>query len=713
MDNNKRLLIKKDIFENNNNGCNNNGDLFLKIWRNVIIRKEILKYMGLFKIHRFKMIFSSVTEIDQYPFKEFLCNVQLGIPKRTFQIPYLHQTMEINDFLEFKLPSSVSVLTIIDYNREYSNGFCRYIRPSSIPSSVKVLNFIKQDDYIKSSKFCNLAPTIDSGDIINLNNNNNNNNNNFGNNYFISDDNNNIYLENEISAYVISNGEQLIPFGVQYLNYQFNLEERSNFVQFNNLPNTVKILEIKRKIPSKFKNEDPICFLPNSIKKLSFDLITMLKPNFLPQSITELYLGNADNVYTSFKYNSNHGNDDDDNDGGCHSNGLIEKGILPQQLRKLNLGGYSNEIRIDVLPPTLTSLTLCTTYNKTIKPGCLPESLQYLSFQGDTIINRKNYDIDGFPHKKQSPSYSSSSSSSSLFSISSFFLKVSDLVNGLNQQQCFIEGSIPIGLKILKLSNYQPYEDILVKDILTPSHNSLTSISIVDFNSNYFESVENLKHKIQQRLKKLKKSFFIPSSVKKFVGSFEYCNQEIVSFLPFTKVKNISVNSNFQNLSSSIKSLSFRYLINCSMVSLPNTITSLSLGGHNLDENLTNLFPESLTYLDLTDDLFCSVYSKPLPTSMPKGLKTLILGSHYYSEINFESILPNLITLVVGKSSPKLVLPSSSTTTTSTTINLKEIIVFNSNTNFLKCNLPKLQSFIKVYNHSIKKKDLKKSFLSD
>ncbi|KAN0007439.1 hypothetical protein ACTFIU_000638 [Dictyostelium citrinum] len=686
IDNNKRLLIKKDNPPQNNNNNNNNGsgNLFLKIWRNLIIRKEILKYMELFRIHRFKMTFSSISQLDSYPFKEYLCNVQLEIGKGYKpSVHYLPETIEINEYLENNLPNSISVLNIIDLNKEFNNGYCRYIRPSSIPSSIKVLNFIKQDDYLRATRVCNLAQ-INTNNIINQHNNNNNNNN--YNNGFITDD-NNIFLEDEKNAIVISNSEQLIPDGVEYLNYEFNLEERSNLISFNNLPNSIKTLEIKRKLPLKISPQslqDPIYILPNSIKILSFDLISTLKPNFIPQSITELYLGNAHKIYPSFK---------DNNNNDC----LIEKGILPSQLKKLNLGGYVNEIKEGVLPPTLTSLTLCTTYKKTIKPGCLPQSLQYLSFQGDVVDEKNGEDKE----------------SSLLFSISSLFSMVTDLLlnNNLNQQQqCLIEGSIPIGLKTLKLSKHQAYQDILVKGILTPSHNSLTSISIVDVISDYNESTASLNQKNQQKLQKLKRHFFIPSSVKKFVGSIDnYCDPEISIFLPFTKVRNICFNPRALNLSNTVKSLSFKYnVLNYnSMVLTPNTITSLTLSEQEIDSHdltTTNFFPQSLTYLDLTDDNFLSINSNPIEIFLP-NLKTLILGNLFYREINIETSFPNLVTLVVGYSKPKIVLP--------TTTNLKEIIVFNSNFQFLNDNILKLQPFIKVYNQSIKKKVLKNFFLSN
>ncbi|KAM9986459.1 hypothetical protein ACTFIY_010891 [Dictyostelium cf. discoideum] len=675
IDNNKKLLIKNDfnILKNNKGG---GGNLFLKIWKNIVIRNEILKYIKLFKIHQFKMIFSSISKLDAYPFKEYLYNVQLEIGEKNNDVfNYLLETMEINDYLENNLPDSVSVLNIIDLSKEFSNGYCRYIRPSSIPCSVKVLNFIKQADYLKSTKFCKLIQTKNN------------------NSYFISGDNinnnnNNVFLENEKSAYVISNSEQVIPDGVDYVNYEFNLEERSYiFLTFNNLPNTVKTLEIKRKLSSKLSlqlNEDSICLLPNTIKKLSFDLVSILRPKFLPLSITELYLGNAQNVYT----NSN----DNDNEY------LIEKGILPPQLRKLNLGGYSNEIKKGILPPTLTSLTLCTTYKKPIKPGCLPQSLQYLSFRGDVISaidQQKNCSMYGeFSNKELSFS-----------SISSLFSTVNNLVlnyNSKQQKEFLIGGSIPIGLKTLKLSNHQPYQDILVKGILTPLHSSLTSISIIDTISR----APRIYQKKNEKLQKLKQHFFIPSSVKKFVGSVDnHSYSEICQILPFTKVKNLSFNPICLKFSKSLKSLYFKHSLNFNSIVWPqNTITSLTLEGQYTDS--LSSFPKSLTFLDLTNDTFCSINSVSLEHFFP-CLKTLILGKLFNAEIDIESSFPNLVTLVVGNSTPKLVIPSTTTT------NLGEIIVFNTNIQFLNDNILKLQPFIKIYNHSIKKKILKNLFIKN
>ncbi|KAM9961272.1 hypothetical protein ACTFIR_004110 [Dictyostelium discoideum] len=434
--NNKKLLIKNNENFNYFNLKNNeqSGETFLNnIWRNGLIKEKIIYYLSIFKNNRFKKKFTSIKELEQYKFKDFLDYVELSLPNNSNNNN--NQDSEfINEYLENQLPLSIRKLQI--NSNFYSVGYyyqgqpyTRYIKPLSISPSVTYLDFTCHDEINSqiNMKYVDFnLPILE--------------------NYFFLKNNKDQQQEQQQQVtfkklHFNTNFDSkinigVIPEGVETIDYTTSCNPRDGLLKSEQFPKSLKTLNFKRLNYEPLKKDDLYCknqTLPTTITNLYYDTNTILDVNFFPQSITILKLGNTNLSY-----------------GG--SMDILKAGVLPSNLIELDLGGYFNEIEENVLPSTLKSLTLCDGYIKTIKPRCLPSSLEYLSFHGDdSVVPKVN---DGMQY----------------LTLKSVFKK---------NQPCLIKGSLPIGLKTLKLSSRQSFLDILIPDVITKSHCSLTKLSII------------------------------------------------------------------------------------------------------------------------------------------------------------------------------------------------------------------------------------------
>ncbi|KAN0030250.1 hypothetical protein ACTA71_010011 [Dictyostelium dimigraforme] len=595
--NNKRLLIKK---ENINLKFNEfSGQFFLKkIWRNNVIRKEIIYYLSIFKFHRFKMTFTSIQQFQKYKFKDYLDHIELSFSNSNSNI----DGELINNFLENDLPSSVRKLQINSNDNNYQ-PYTEYIKPLSMPPSITYLNFnsINYDSFQTNFQFIDFDLPILKNDNLN----------------------------GTIKKIIITNHDQKI----------------NNELNFKTDPYDTS--------PNKFGlNKSDNQTIPTTITYFNYDLNFIIERNFFPESITILKLGQTQFTYSKEK---------------------IKVGVLPSKLIELDLGGYNNEIEEDVLPSTLKSLKLCKTYNKTIKMGCLPSSLEYLSFHGDEGIKP--------PHEK------------SVRSFWSFFSK--SQVEPI-PQPVLIVGSLPIGLKTLKLSSYQSFLDILISEVLSISHKSLIKLSIIQ---NKIYDYQNQKE-LSDRDAILKfnnwkdLNFKIPPSVKVIKFNTNRYFQFLEDSLPFTHFK---TNSTWQikTLPNTLKSISlntkFDYYSNKNFITnYPNSLETLTIGSI-ADIPLNDSLPNSLTRLDLFyDSSFIPNFNHNiLKCSKLFYLKVLSLPSTFSQDLNIDLKFPNLEILFVGSSNPNIIISQN-------TLKLKEIIVFYNNHKFIDNNI-QFYPLFKVY----------------
>ncbi|KAN0038195.1 hypothetical protein ACTA71_000367 [Dictyostelium dimigraforme] len=632
--NNKKLLIKK---ENNFNliYSEESGELFIKkVWRNNYLKNEIIFYLSIYRTHRFKnKVFSSIEEFQKYRFRNFLNEVQ-------FSFNGIYNESVVNHFLEFQLPSSIRKIRI-NSNQYIPYGVSKltckefpytgFIKPFSISSSITHIDFdcSTNMDFQVDTKFIEYNHPILKSDLFFKNNN---------------DDNKEVYKNIIFYSYISTINDGAIPEGVESISFDIKSDLESNLL--NQFPKSLKTLYLSRSV---YSDKVPLK-LPTSITTLVYDINCIIEPHFLPNSITDLSLFEMEEFYFQDK---------------------LKVGILPPNLVKLNLGGYCNEIDPNILPQTLKQLTLCQRYNKTIKPECLPNLLESLSFHGNI----------GPPPSQQQNNIKTK--------ISNLFKKHPE-----RKQPVLIEGSLPIGLKYLKLSTYQSFLDILVPNVITESHRSLLKISIFqdqiyDINGNKQLSNDEITLKVND-WKKLK--FQLPTNIKiiklystnyqlpsLLFKEEEEEDEEEEDSLPFTHFKSSSsIILQIKKFPNSLKSISFNdqydYLndtedIQILKYPLPNSLIKLNLGFNNFIK-YSNQF--------ILKDLHLN------------SLKVLCLSIYFSDEeLNIGLNFPNLETLVVGNSNPKLILSQSKNS-------LKEILVYPGNQKFLDNNI-QLYPLIKIF----------------
>ncbi|KAN0008624.1 hypothetical protein ACTFIU_009349 [Dictyostelium citrinum] len=457
--NNKKLLIKNENYNFNLKSSEDSGETFLyDIWRNGLIKEKIIYYLSIFKNNRYKKKFQSIKELEQYKYKDFLDHIELSIPITNSKN---EDSETINKYLENQLPISIRKLQINSnyFSRGYyyqGQPYTRYIKPLSIPSSVTHIDFSCHDEVNPQihMKYIDFNLPILKNDFLMKNM-----------------ENQEVYKKLHFSLYESKINVGVIPEGVESIDYTTISNPRDGLLNSNQFPRSLKTLKFKRINYEPLKKEDLNCknqTLPTTITKLYYDTNIVLEPKFFPQSITILKLGNTNLTY---------------------SNEILKAGVLPSQLIELDLGGYFNEIQENVLPSTLKSLTLCDGYIKTIKPGCLPNSLEYLSFHGDDSVVPKINDPMQY------------------MTLKSVFKK---------NQPCLIKGSLPIGLKTLKLSSRQSFLDILIPDVITKSHNSLYKISIVQHKIyDYQDQIELTEEETTLKINSWKNlKFKLPPNVK-------------------------------------------------------------------------------------------------------------------------------------------------------------------------------------------------------
>ncbi|KAM9960214.1 hypothetical protein ACTFIW_009340 [Dictyostelium discoideum] len=474
--------------------------------------------------------------------------------------------------------------------------------------------------------------------------------------------------------------EYQLPNSIRKLQINCNFIDNNNILQTNDyieyirpssIPPSVTYLDFGSGSCTNYDDYQIILnnkpTLPTTITYLNYDTNFLIQSNFLQESITILKLTN-----TQFTY----------------SNEKIKVGVLPSQLIELDLGGYYNEIEENVLPPTLKSLTLCQSYNKTIKLGCLPSSLEYLSFHGDSNTIIKDH----------------SDTKNSWWSFWSYF--TNQLKESPPQQPVLIVGSLPINLKTLKLTSHQSFLDILISEVVSISHKSLTKLSIIQESKMYdYKTKKELSDNDTiikfNNWKHL--NFKLPPSVKIIkLNTNRYFQFLENDSLPFTHFKTNSTWA-IKTLPNTLKSISLKsqfepYTNKNRITNYPNSLETLIIGSI-ADIPSIDSIPNSLTRLDLLyDSSFIPNFNHSL-LKCPKlvTLKILSLPSTFTKELNIDLEFPNLEILFVGSSNPKIIISQPLQS-----LKLKKIIIKNNNYNFIDNNL-QFYSLFKVYNSDIKK----------
>ncbi|KAK5576574.1 hypothetical protein RB653_007718 [Dictyostelium firmibasis] len=350
--NNKNQLTKPKLdstqnnnYNNNNNNNNNKCDMdnsivFFKIWRNSVIKNEIMSEIKKLNNHLEKFTFYSISELEKYKYKNYLNHVVLDFKKVMEKNLFRYEGDMINNYFERFLPSKIKTL-------EINGGYNFYIKPSSFPSSLIELHFETGGDFKIGEKRITINYPVDSKFF----------------NYFknlkkvIFDDNFNSVIN-----------ENSIPEGVEYIKFKNDhLDFLINPKIFPKTLKTIKICENKNNLINKIQNneKESTILLPNTIETLiSKGNSIFLSNNFNNENLTNLNI----NMWPK--------------------NLVIKKDTFPQNLKILTLGGLT-EIKKNSFPNSITRLTL-TNYFKIIQPGMLPNNLEYLSFQEKQKNQQKN-----------------------------------------------------------------------------------------------------------------------------------------------------------------------------------------------------------------------------------------------------------------------------------------------------------------------------------
>ncbi|KAN0034894.1 hypothetical protein ACTFIV_001430 [Dictyostelium citrinum] len=673
--NNKRLLIKSPIpqlqsqsqspsqsqqqsqsesqEQKEQDKINKNTIVFFKNWRNLVIKNKILDELRKFNNHFQMFTFKSILELDRYIFKDYLNHVQLILSDINNE-----DQMFINDYLENKLSSSVSILQIYDdYNK--------FIRPNSIPSTIKYLHFGTLYFTPNIKKIVLNIPLTGDSSIYN--------------NFLINDNKNKIklirFLEFNSKIY---NGS--IPNSVESIEFLwFNSEKNKKYNHLlKSLPNSIKSLTLEYEWdflekPHPIQGE-VINYLPPQLNMFLHNCLNSIDSRVLKTSLlTKLVICNCE---VAFNYQE------------------IEKGILPQPLKELTLGNYFFKLRKGTLPKNLTHLTLSYLYVKTIKPTVLPNSLLYLSFEYDQFNGHMSGD----------------------FGYVEFQLHLSHLYKQMKRQHkasnsfkfnkpCIVKGTLPISLTTLKLSYVQLYLDILVKDVLTESHKSLRKITIhpnlkLDYKFGYIDDIKDL----DKRILKWENNKFIPKNVETITVKTNLYNLDLLkNFHYATKFKIFNYTKQ-----SSFKDLVFPPFVHSietptvptgdQLLRFPNSLTSLKISRTFRYPLKVSQFPNSLQHLVFNNwEPFRG--RKLKIKKLPKNLKFLVLPDYFNSSLVIDDCLPNLEVLVIGDSNPSLIFTDESLSLPH--LKLKYIVIFNTNLKFLNNknnNHILIQSILKIIN---------------
>ncbi|EAL73634.1 hypothetical protein DDB_G0268362 [Dictyostelium discoideum AX4] len=349
LENSKTIIIAPptQIISKNDNNYNNNNEIdnsipFFKIWRNSVLRGEIISEIKILNNHLGKFTFYSINEMEKYKYKNYLNHVVLDFKKVMDKNLFRYEGDMFNNYFENCLPPCIKSL-------EINGGFNFFIKPCSFPTSLTYLQFETDRNNNK----------IGEKNVI-LN-------------YPV----NNQYFKNFKNLKIVKFGEDFhssinensIPEGIK------NVEFKNDFSDFlllnsNIFPKTLKSLTIGSSNINKSNTnnydthgKESSLYLPKTITSLNYYGNSILPNLFLNESLTRL----------NIKWPKNH---------------LIKKENFPQRLKYLTLEvGKDKDIKKNSFPTSIIKLKLCN-YNKIIEPDVLPKNLEYLSFK-DTISNNR------------------------------------------------------------------------------------------------------------------------------------------------------------------------------------------------------------------------------------------------------------------------------------------------------------------------------------
>ncbi|EAL73738.1 hypothetical protein DDB_G0268570 [Dictyostelium discoideum AX4] len=363
LNNNNNLNDKINNCNNNNNKNNNNNneiDLFFKIWRNKIIKKEILFQNRLFNIHSCQ-IKMTINQLLNYKYKEYLKSILITTNTTTNMnnddgdgdeileqkdeiisrgmIPNNIETLEFDYNLnpiiqENSLPNSIETLI-------FNKGFNRELM--NLPNQLKTLEI--GQSFTHTIKPGQLPPTL-----TNLN---------------ISKTFNGIIIPDGAIPKSVTSGNVFHKFDSFGNKYRINTDIR--------VPKNCTSLKFDRFFNQFLKVGD----IPSNVQSIKFGyhFNNCLKENVLPTSLRTLKFGSCYNVAFD-EYNK----------------------TLPEGLVNLEFSSYWNQDLKDCqIPSTLESISFGSTFDREIQ-GLSKSNLKSLKFHQLGFFD-KPISIDQLPFK--------------------------------------------------------------------------------------------------------------------------------------------------------------------------------------------------------------------------------------------------------------------------------------------------------------------------
>ncbi|KAM9992098.1 hypothetical protein ACTFIZ_012766 [Dictyostelium cf. discoideum] len=364
------------------------NSLFYKVWGNIVIFKNIFRFVRLYKKNE-RIKFKSREELLEYSEREFIHSLiyssnellevgdlPIGCVLKDVELTsYIHTSIHGN-----KIPFGVESL---EFLWSGNNKSLARTQISTFPSSLKTLNgiFLGKHENKKNQQIKNKEEEEDENRC-----------------FIIPSNIKKVYLNDSpnISGVDKGRGYVVLLKGLKDISFNYVWENENVCLRKGDFPDGIEILTMSGYQLKNIINKD---ILPNSIKDLSIsygkggdrdeDATDVNKEpgkfNVLPPNIEKLYISNhCDikkdsllNTLTSLKELKIH---------NCEWGKLIiEEGSLPPNITTLSLEGFKR-IEIGIIPISVKHLELSTSSSKIdsnlIEIGAIPSSVKTLSING-------------------------------------------------------------------------------------------------------------------------------------------------------------------------------------------------------------------------------------------------------------------------------------------------------------------------------------------
>ncbi|KAM9987043.1 hypothetical protein ACTFIY_011461 [Dictyostelium cf. discoideum] len=119
----------------------NNNNLFFKIWRNIIIRNEIILHLRLFNKHYNKLFSFKLKDFINYKYKSYLNTIKLSIKKTLVKAMIPNNIKAIKFFEDFNQPIEIGVLPSTIKYLEFGDLFNQSLIGNWLPFNIEYLKF--------------------------------------------------------------------------------------------------------------------------------------------------------------------------------------------------------------------------------------------------------------------------------------------------------------------------------------------------------------------------------------------------------------------------------------------------------------------------------------------------------------------------------------------------------------------------------------------